>query len=135
MALGADWGRAARPGWVIGLNGELGAGKTCLVKGIAQGLEMNEQILSPTFALVHQYASGKLPLYHLDLYRLDSIGQIVAAGLEEFILQRDGVTVVEWIARWGAESSPWQQPGGYRHVIINIVNEHERRIDYDDFGG
>ena len=135
MALGAAWGRAARAGWVIGLSGDLGAGKTCLVKGIAQGLDVTEPILSPTFALVHQYTSGRMPLYHLDLYRLESVAQIVAAGLEEFLWQRDGVTVVEWITRWGQEANRAQPGAGYRQVTLSTVNERERKIDYDDFGG
>ena len=91
-SLGEDWGREARSGWVIGLSGDLGAGKTQLVKGLARGLGVTERVHSPTFALVNQYTSGRLPLFHLDLYRLDTAEQIRSAGLEDF-LSPNGVTV------------------------------------------
>src|SRR5512136_98140 len=98
-ALGEQWGRAAQRGWLIGLSGDLGAGKTQLVKGLARGLGVTARVQSPTFALVNTYEGGRLKLFHLDLYRLDAPEQIFAAGLEEF-LQPDGVTVIEWAERW-----------------------------------
>ena len=99
-ALGEHWGQAARPGWVLGLSGELGAGKTQLVKGLARGLGFPGRVHSPTFALVNSYAGGRLPLVHLDLYRLGTAEEIAAAGLEEFLRDRSGVTVIEWAERW-----------------------------------
>ena len=80
-SVGEEWGRAALSGWVIGLSGDLGAGKTQLVKGLARGLGAIERVHSPTFALINQYDSGRLPLFHLDLYRLDTSEQIVGAGI------------------------------------------------------
>ena len=97
-SLGESWGRTARPGLVIGLSGELGAGKTQLVKGLARGLGVTAPVHSPTFTLVNEYGGGRLRLFHLDLYRLETHQQIVSAGLEEF-LQPDGVTVIEWAER------------------------------------
>src|SRR6266851_10264489 len=94
-ALGESWGRAAGPGLVIGLCGELGAGKTQLVKGLARGLGIMARVHSPTFALVNVYPGGRLQLFHLDLYRLDTPEQVRAAGLEEY-LNVEGVTVIEW---------------------------------------
>src|SRR5580658_3825054 len=91
-ALGEQWGRGARPGWLIGLSGGLGAGKTLLTAGLARGLGINARIQSPTFALVNEYRQGRLPLFHLDLYRLDSRNDIVAAGLEEYLDKPEGVT-------------------------------------------
>ena len=82
-SLGESWGRAAKRGLVIGLSGDLGAGKTQLVKGIARGLDIAARVHSPTFTLVNEYSGGRLRLFHLDLYRLETRGQIVAAGLEE----------------------------------------------------
>src|SRR5438552_18496522 len=82
-ALGEAWGRAAQSGLVIGLSGDLGAGKTQLVKGLARGLDIPARIHSPTFALVNVYTGGRLGLVHLDLYRLDTREQIVGAGVEE----------------------------------------------------
>src|SRR5208283_969925 len=123
--LGERWGRAARHGLVIGLSGDLGAGKTQLVKGIARGLGITARVHSPTFTLVNEYGGGRLRLFHLDLYRLETRGQVVAAGLEEF-LQPDGVTVIEWAEKLEA--------GKFRKAKIEILSKTERRIDYDDFG-
>src|SRR6187200_1596823 len=95
--IGAEWGRAAENGCLFGLSGDLGAGKTQLVKGLARGLGVVERIHSPTFALLNEYSGGRLPLFHLDLYRLESCEQIVGAGLEEFFYQPRGVAVIEWI--------------------------------------
>src|SRR3954470_22683258 len=94
-ALGESWGRDASRGLVIALCGDLGAGKTQLVKGLARGLGITARVQSPTFALVNSYPGGRLPLYHLDLYRLDSPQMVLAAGLEEY-LHPDGLTVIEW---------------------------------------
>src|SRR5689334_15642900 len=97
--LGENWGRAAERGLVIGLTGELGAGKTQLVKGLARGLGIVSRVHSPTFTLVNEYNGGRLRLFHLDLYRLETLEQIISAGLEEY-LQPDGVAVIEWAERW-----------------------------------
>src|ERR1043166_2837659 len=92
--LGERWGREAQTGWVIGLSGELGAGKTQLVKGLARGLGIVARVHSPTFTLVNEYGGGRLRLFHLDLYRLETREQIIAAGLEE-CLQPAGVAGIE----------------------------------------
>ena len=136
--LGEAWGRAAESGLVIGLSGDLGAGKTQLVKGLARGLGIAVRVHSPTFTLVNEYGAGRLPLFHLDLYRLETREQIVAAGLEEY-LQPDGVAVIEWAERWfGEVRSPKcevRSPGRQiRWVEIEVLNETERRITYEDFG-
>jgi tRNA threonylcarbamoyladenosine biosynthesis protein TsaE len=133
-SLGEEWGRAAQSGWLIGLSGGLGAGKTQLVSGLARGLGAAGRATSPTFTLVHEYQGGRLPLFHLDLYRLASRGQIIAAGLETYLTRPRGVAVVEWIERWlGGDGGP---PGGpYRRVQIKTLGETEREIFYEDFGG
>jgi len=131
-ALGEAWGRAAQSGWIIGLTGDLGAGKTQLVKGLARGLGATERVHSPTFALVNQYLRGRLPLYHLDLYRLATVDQIHRAGLEEYWIRPDGVTVVEWAERW-----PGFAPGAglsCRLVKMESCGDLERRISYEDIG-
>ena len=140
-ALGEAWGRAATNGLVIALSGDLGAGKTQLAKGIARGLGVTDRVHSPTFALVNEYGGGRLPLFHMDLYRLETTEQIIAAGLEEYF-HPAGVSVIEWAERWFGD-----QPGStfnfqrtksnpqFRQVRIETVGETERRIVYEDFGG
>lgn len=92
--LGNGLGRLAQEGDVFLLTGELGTGKTCLVQGIARGLNVKEYAFSPSFVLLRQY-HGRLPLYHIDFYRLDRIQEIADLGLEEYFYG-DGVCVVEW---------------------------------------
>ena len=135
-ALGEEWGREAERGWVIGLSGGLGAGKTILAAGLARGLGVTARVQSPTFALVNEYRDGRLPLFHLDLYRLASRGDIIGAGLELYLTRPSGVTVVEWIERWLEEGAwPAARGGRFRRVVINSPGETEREIVYEDFGG
>lgn len=135
-SLGEKWGRTAQPGWVIALTGDLGAGKTQLVKGIARGLDVTARVHSPTFTLVNEYGGGRLRLFHLDLYRLETQEQIFSAGLEEF-LQPDGVAVIEWAERWFEKlpTAHRQSPiVSIRKVRLEILNETERKIIYEDSG-
>src|SRR5437868_571598 len=80
----ANFGRRAAPGWLLGLTGDVGAGKTQFVQGLARGLDVSDPVLSPTYGLMHLYTSGRLPLCHIDLYRLESTEQIISAGLDEY---------------------------------------------------
>jgi tRNA threonylcarbamoyladenosine biosynthesis protein TsaE len=132
-SLGETFGRAARRGMVVALSGELGAGKTQLVKGLARGLGITARVHSPTFTLVNEYAGGRLKLFHLDLYRLESRAQIMSAGLEEF-LQPDGVAVIEWAEKLKAEGRRLKAETKWISAKIEILNETERKIIYDDFG-
>jgi len=137
VSLGEAWGRQARRGWVIGLSGELGAGKTQLVKGLARGLGATERVHSPTFTLVNEYGSGRLALFHIDLYRLETWAQFESAGLDEYLAQPPGVAVIEWIDR----CEPWTASGllappgpPFRRVWIETVDDTNRRIRYEDTG-
>jgi len=132
-ALGETWGRAAVSGLVIGLSGDLGAGKTQLTKGIARGLGIVARVHSPTFTLVNEYRGGRLPLFHVDLYRLDSPEQIASAGLEEYF-NPAGVSVVEWIDKVFAPGTKTRLPARYRRVEIVSTGETTRRISYEDSG-
>lgn len=130
FAIGEQWGRTVQHGWVIGLSGDLGAGKTQLVKGIARGLGCTSRVHSPTFALLNEYSGGRWPLFHLDLYRLNAASDVRNAGLEEYLVNPAGVTVAEWIERWTtSEPNPVT-----RLVRIETVSETERRISYEDSG-
>jgi tRNA threonylcarbamoyladenosine biosynthesis protein TsaE len=99
IALGERLGRVAEPGDLVCLWGDLGAGKTQVAKGIARGLDIDATVNSPTFILMNEYA-GRLPLFHVDLYRLADAGDALAGGVIDD-RQIDGVTVVEWPDRMG----------------------------------
>ncbi len=141
VALGEAWGREVARGIVIALSGDLGAGKTQFVKGLARGLGSPARVHSPTFAIVNLYEDGRLPLAHLDLYRLETPQQLLAAGVEEF-LRPDGVAVIEWAEKLfvpGADGVPaivveTSLPTNLRRVNIEILDEGTRRITYEDPG-
>lgn len=122
--LGFEEGRRARAGWVYGLTGPLGAGKTCWVKGLARGLGIKAVVRSPTYALVNELEGGRVRLTHVDLYRLETQEQIVAAGLESVFFPRDGVTVVEWFERWAGP-----RPPRLCRVHLQAAGEHDRRVE------
>jgi len=132
-ALGEQWGREAQRGWIIALSGDLGAGKTQLVRGLARGLGVTARVHSPTFTLVNEYGGGRLQLFHLDLYRLETPEQIRGAGIEEF-LQPEGVTVIEWAERLASPESGIWGMGRVIGVRIEVTSETERRIEYEDSG-
>jgi tRNA threonylcarbamoyladenosine biosynthesis protein TsaE len=128
--LGVELGRVAGRGWVIALSGDLGAGKTQFVRGLARGLGISSRVHSPTFTLVNEYGGGRLKLFHLDLYRLETTEQILSAGIEEY-LKPDGVAVIEWAERIADCRLPIAD---LKNVKIEVLGERERKIIYDDFG-
>lgn len=118
---GRRLGTAAVAGDVLLLDGPLGAGKTVLVQGLAEGLDSEAEVVSPTFVLVRQYL-GRLELVHADVYRLDDRAEIEALGLLE--LAADGVLALEW-----ADRAPWlDAPGLARLSIAPGAGEQERRL-------
>jgi tRNA threonylcarbamoyladenosine biosynthesis protein TsaE len=131
-ALGESWGRAAESGLVIGLTGDLGAGKTQLARGIARGLGITARVHSPTFTLVNEYTGGRLTLYHIDLYRLETVEQIIGAGLAEYF-QPAGISVIEWVEKALSGGASFAA-GAFRHVHLETISETERRIIYEDSG-
>ena len=98
LNLGKDFSNKLNPESIVLLQGPIGAGKTSFVQGIAKGLSISEDITSPTFALSHHYNSGKIPLIHLDLYRLESISSAkeVFFSEEEEAIQSQAILVIEW---------------------------------------
>ena len=124
VALGERLGRVAEPGDLVCVWGELGAGKTQLAKGIARGLGITDTVNSPTFILMNEYA-GRLPLFHVDLYRLADAADALAGGLIDD-RQSDGVTVVEWPERMGDVL-----PAGRLDVRIDGSGDEPREIDVE----
>jgi len=118
---GTRLGEIARPGDVILLVGKLGAGKTCLTQGIAWGLGIDDYAASPSFVLVRELY-GRLPLYHLDFYRLENLEEIAELGLDEYFYGQ-GVSVVEWADR-ALELLPPE------HLLIEMdyISETERHL-------
>ena len=92
--------RSLQPGTVVALVGDLGSGKTTLVKGLALGLGIQDsrQVKSPTFVILHVY-KGRIPLYHFDLYRLDNQSDLEGIGIEEFLSDSKAISVIEWADR------------------------------------
>ena len=120
-SLGARLAAAARPGDLLCLVGDLGAGKTQLAKGFAEGLGITDIVTSPTFVLMTEYA-GRLPLFHLDLYRIGDAADALAGGLLDE-RQLDGVALVEWAERLGPAL-----PVARLDVIIDGTGDEPRRI-------
>jgi tRNA threonylcarbamoyladenosine biosynthesis protein TsaE len=125
VAFGRVFGERARPGLIVGLKGDLGAGKTQFVRGVAAGLGANDRVHSPTFALINEYLSGRLPVFHIDLYRLETAEAIMSAGLEDFLQQKEGVTLIEWFER--LEANGMGDIAGVR-IAFEARGEDERQI-------
>lgn len=124
-SLGVTLGKSLPAGCVILLEGDLGSGKTTLVQGIGQGLGITDAIVSPTFTLINEYTEGRLPLYHLDLYRLEPV-EVEALNLEsywegvEFPL---GIVAIEW-----SERLPYK-PSSYLSLALNYAVDNGRQVE------
>lgn len=137
-SLGIALGRSLPAGSVILLEGELGSGKTTLVQGIGEGIGITESIVSPTFTLINEYPEGRLPLYHLDLYRLDS-SEVEALGLETYWEGTEvpwGIVAIEWAERLH------RKPHSYLQICLTYQADYSRQadvsgvgiqLDYDEF--
>ena len=95
LNLGREMGRTARPGDVYTLVGDLGVGKTVLTQGIAEGLEIEEAICSPTFTIVQVYEEGRMPFYHFDVYRIGDVEEMDEIGYEDYFYG-EGLCMIEW---------------------------------------
>jgi tRNA threonylcarbamoyladenosine biosynthesis protein TsaE len=126
---GEGLGRILGKGDVVALVGDLGAGKTTLTQGIARGLGVSCEwyVTSPTFTLINEYP-GRLPVYHLDCYRLDSPSEIEDLGMEEY-LQGDGVAIIEW-----AEKIDSLLPEDYVRIVLEYIDQSVRKMRVQAFG-
>ena len=117
--VGVLLGRYVEPGDLLLLCGDLGAGKTCLTQGLAKGLGIDGYVRSPTFVLISIH-HGRLPLYHMDIYRLDHVSEVLDLGLDEY-LAGDGVSVIEW-----ADKAIEAFPQSCLRVSLDYEGENER---------
>lgn len=121
IELGFTVGKALKKGSVVSLRGSLGVGKTVFAKGVAQSLGIEEAIVSPTFTLIQEY-EGALPLYHMDLYRIDSEEEFELIGGEEYLFG-DGITLIEW-----SEKIQDLLPQETIYVTISLESDNARSI-------
>ena len=121
LKAGRNLGTRLKAGDVVALTGTLGAGKTVFVQGVAEALEIREPVTSPTFTLISEY-DGRMPLYHMDLYRLGSPEEFAWLGVEE-MLNGQGVSMVEW-----SERADEELPDRTIHVKIGIREDNGRDI-------
>jgi tRNA threonylcarbamoyladenosine biosynthesis protein TsaE len=121
-ALGQKIADQLKPNAVLALIGDLGAGKTTFVKGLAKGLGVVEYVNSPSFVILTEHP-GRLPLFHVDFYRLENLQSIEDLGVEEYF-KKNGVTVIEW-----ANHAPEILPDSYIEVKFEMVDENERKIE------
>lgn len=124
-----DWGsrlgRVAVAPLAIAISGELGSGKTTLVRAICRGYGVRDEVTSPTYTLVHEYESGRSKVYHLDLYRVRNVGELVALGWDDIVTE-DALVIVEW-----PERAQGQLPTGHVPISLQHVPEDStRRVLY-----
>ena len=120
QSVGKIIGQTAKPGQVYLLTGNIGAGKTCLVQGILWGLDNPDYVRSPTFVIATEY-SGNIPLFHIDLYRIDKPFSTEELGLDEY-LDGNGISVIEW-----AEKAPQLFNNGHMHINLDILEKPNQR--------
>jgi tRNA threonylcarbamoyladenosine biosynthesis protein TsaE len=123
--IGKNLARGLGPGSVVALYGDLGAGKTAFVQGLAEGLGIKARVTSPTFSIVNEYA-GRLPLFHFDLYRLSSADDLYEIGWDEY-LDRGGICAVEW-----SENAEGVFDIGVIKVRITTIDAFTRKISIEE---
>jgi tRNA threonylcarbamoyladenosine biosynthesis protein TsaE len=122
IAYGRRLAADARPGDVWALSGDLGAGKTHFVQGVAAGLGIAATVTSPTFNLLHEYEGGRLPLFHFDFYRLRTAAEALALGLDEY-LAAGGLTIIEWAGKF-----PELLPAATVRLDFAVARDETREI-------
>ena len=129
MGWGSRLGKLLEGGEIIALIGELGAGKTCFVRGVTQGLEVGKDawIRSPSFTLINEY-QGRLPVYHIDLYRVEGRAQLEGLNLREY-LYSDGVSLIEWF-----EHLPADEVDEFLEVRAAYVDGNRRQLTFSSHG-
>ena len=126
--LGSRMAELVAPGDFIALDGDLGAGKTLMTQGMAKGLGVTEEIVSPTFTIIHEYETGRLPLYHMDVYRLKQPEEMYDLGYEEYFYG-EGVTIIEW-----AQMIREQLPEQRLDITIKRISDEVRIFLFEPKG-
>jgi len=121
--LGEEVSKLARPGDLLAFYGELGAGKTCFIQGISQQLKVKDYVTSPSFTIINEY-QGKIPIYHFDLFRLNTAEEIFELGYEEYFYG-EGLTVIEW-----AEKIEQLLPKEHLKIDIKFKDHYKRTISF-----
>ena len=122
---GEKFGVTLKPGDVVAITGELGSGKTCLIRGICRGLEVSERISSPTFILIHEYR-GRISVYHADMYRIHKIEELEELGFSD-IISGNGIVLIEW-----ADRVPGIIPENAVSIHLSVVGENKRKLELLD---
>ena len=128
--LGVDMASTLLPGDTVAFYGDLGSGKTEFIKGICTGLNVEDLIASPTFTIVNEYAGANdigenIPVYHIDLYRIESVEQLLEIGMEEMLAEPDAIKLIEW-SEHGGEVLPGKR---YEVRFATLEDEDCRRIE------
>ena len=131
FAVGEELGREASAGMVFALEGDLGVGKTVFTRGFARGLGIEGPVTSPTFTILHVYDQGRLPMYHLDVYRIEEPEEMEEIGFDEYV-GGDGVCLIEWAERiqdllppetiWVTISKDLEKGVDYRKIILGDIH-------------
>ncbi|MBQ7118924.1 MAG: tRNA (adenosine(37)-N6)-threonylcarbamoyltransferase complex ATPase subunit type 1 TsaE [Oscillospiraceae bacterium] len=114
-SIGENFAKSLKPGCIVALRGEMGAGKTVFVRGVARGLGISGRVTSPTYTVVNEY-NGEMPLFHFDLYRLGSADELFEIGFDDY-LSRGGVCLIEWFEKAEDEYAP--------DIVVDIVYGEE----------
>ena len=122
VGIGVEISKNIKPFCCLAFRGDLGAGKTCLISGIAKGLGFNGETSSPTFALVNEYRGGRLPLFHFDMYRISSWDELYSSGFFEYI-EEGGVVAAEW-----SENIENALPDNTIYVVFEKTGDTSRKI-------
>lgn len=127
IEFGKSVARAVEVGSVISLVGDLGAGKTTFTKGVARGLGIMDNVTSPTFTILNEYAGEEKKLYHFDFYRIEDESELVELGFEDYFPSTDGITIVEWVKK-----APSVLPKRYYQITFEKIDDDKRKIVFEE---
>lgn len=127
IEFGKSVARAVEKGAVISLVGDLGAGKTTFTKGVARGLGIMDNVTSPTFTILNEYAGEEKKLYHFDFYRIEDPDELVELGFEDYFPSTDGLTIVEWVGK-----APSVLPKKFYQITFKKIDDDKRKIVFEE---